>query len=502
MTLIFNEKQQQAINLVDQFISQYNDKYFYLFGSAGVGKTVIITHIIKNLIQSKKIDYVFICAPTHKALNVLETYFKSNLNLDKQKEFMTKMSFMTIHKLLEFKPVIANEDGSKIFQSTKESKFLKQMEYRLIVIDECSMISSDMIKELDKYIQLYPIKIIFLGDSAQLPPVGEPNSSVFTKIPNNYQFHIILDQIMRTDSMEIKEVSTIIRTWDQKESLIKFLLPIHSRKNSIKRFKMYHKKNDPTKSSWFKCFISKLEINEIPIILTWKNYTADMYNQTIRQYIHRHSPKSNLNNYLKGDYLMFNNFYLSPIDDTNFYTSDMIKILEIKTTKEKLFDWTELLNQKATTLIDRTLNNLFKKLAKLNNHFKVDTLTVERVHSDANMLIDKKTHSIITINLNDLEKYKTFIKTIKEHFEFFFRKYKSETHSAKLWEIFHKKLIDPYAELNMGFAITTHKSQGSNYHIVFADIDDMGTNLNKNEMQKLLYTAVTRASKELYLILN
>ncbi len=135
---------------------------FYLFGFAGTGKTFLISRIVIDLILENKIDHVYVCAPTHKALNVIESYFRSSIDNDPQSALNKSISFMTIHKLLEFKPIIKADDGSKIFKSSQESKFLKKLEDKLIIIDECSMISKDMVTEIDKYINLYPVKIIFM----------------------------------------------------------------------------------------------------------------------------------------------------------------------------------------------------------------------------------------------------------------------------------------------------------------------------------------------------
>lgn len=496
MTHRFNEKQALSIEKINQFICQNVDKMFYLFGYAGTGKTFLISKIIQDLLTNQKMDQIFICAPTHKALNVIESYFKSNLNPTEKTEFITKINFMTIHKLLEFKPIIDNEDGSKIFKSMKESKFLKHMEDRLIVIDECSMISSGMIKEIEKYIDLYPIKVIFLGDSAQLPPVGEPDSLVFTKISKDYPYHIVLDEIMRTKSPDIKEVATIIRQWNRKDSLSKAVLSIHNKKSNT--FKLYHKKSNYLQSTWFKKFISKLGSGDIPIILTWKNNTSDMYNKIIRQHVHQ---STDLNNYQLGDYAMFNNYYMSPEDNTSFYTSDMIKILDINKRSEILFDWSVLYTVKPKTIIDKKLNILVKKILKLKNQFNIDAFTVERVHSDVNCVITGKQYYVQTICRDDLDEYKKFLEDIQEYIEFFFKKYKSDKYATKLWDIYHKRLVSPYAEISFGYSITTHKAQGSTFDTVIVDVDDISENPNLEEMQKMLYTAATRASSELGFLL-
>ena len=60
-------------------------------------------------------------------------------------------------------------------------------------------------------------------------------------------------------------------------------------------------------------------------------------------------------------------------------------------------------------------------------------------------------------------------------------------------------MIDKFAQLNYGYCITVHKSQGSTFKNVFIDINDILDNNNQNETSKCLYTAITRSSKTLNL---
>ncbi len=498
MSVVFNAGQSKARDQIDEFLAQSVDKYFYLFGYAGTGKTFIISRITNDLIRQNKIQHVYICAPTHKALNVLESYFKSNFSLDDEITLLPKMTFMTIHKLLEFKPVISNETGSKIFTSTKESKFLKNISNKLIIIDECSMISADMVKQINKHTELYPLKVIFMGDDAQLPPVSEPQSLIFGTVPKKYPYHVVLDEVMRTKSSDIKTVSRIVRQWkltDKIETMINTLLPIHNKRIPNKTFRLYHKKNNYIDTSWFKKFVSVIESKKTPpIILTWTNSMSDSYNRIIRQHIHQ---TTDLDNYMPGDYVMFNNFYSTP-DLNVFYTSDMIKIIQTKTEKKKLFDWNTLKLEKSKNKTEIAYNSLLRKLSNFESEFAVDTFVAERIHSDfIDPKLGPKKKTVCTINRADLVSYKSLLSDIQEHLEFFFKKYQSEKISSKLWTAFHKNLIDPFAELTFGYSTTIHKSQGSSFSFVFVDVEDVSKNHNQSEMQKALYTAITRASDEL-----
>ena len=56
-----------------------------------------------------------------------------------------------------------------------------------------------------------------------------------------------------------------------------------------------------------------------------------------------------------------------------------------------------------------------------------------------------------------------------------------------------------FADMKYNHAITVHKSQGSTYKQAIVNIKNIGLNKNKTERTRLLYTAVTRASKLLIL---
>lgn len=56
-------------------------------------------------------------------------------------------------------------------------------------------------------------------------------------------------------------------------------------------------------------------------------------------------------------------------------------------------------------------------------------------------------------------------------------------------------LTETFIRFSYMYAITVHKSQGSTYDVAILNYKDMCYNLNKTERKRLLYTAITRASK-------
>lgn len=498
--IVLNKKQTIAKKLLREFIKQKEHKKFYLFGYAGTGKTYTVSNMIFEFLKEHVLHHVYVCAPTHQALNVIETYFRSVVKQEDMLTLETDISFLTMHKLLDFRPIIKNEDGTKVFRSTKESKFMKHLDERLIIIDECSMISKVMIAEINKYIELYPIKILFMGDAAQLPPVSEPISKIFTEVKPDYPYYLILDEIMRTNSSDIKEISMIVREWNKKDPLGPQLLDIHKRVSVPKTFKLFHSNPILKNATWFKKFIKDVENDKFPIILTWRNNPAELYNDTIRKIVHN---REDVGDYITDDHLMFSNFYAVPGKICNvFYTSDMIRILKIKTTKLKLFDWSTLLIADSDHLVDKAYNRMINSFIKIDNEIEIDKMTVQKIYSNISIEDIGKKSNIQTVRLSAQKKYLEYVDRIRSDIESFFKQFKHDNHSSKLWETYHKYLIDPFAKLNFGYSITVHKSQGSTFKSVYVDVVDITSNPIDDEMQKSLYTASTRASEELYFIVG
>ena len=69
----------------------------------------------------------------------------------------------------------------------------------------------------------------------------------------------------------------------------------------------------------------------------------------------------------------------------------------------------------------------------------------------------------------------------------------------RLWEFFYNNYIDVLADIDYGYCITVHKSQGSTYRRVFVNIMDIIKN-NKTDTKCCVYTAITRAAEQLVIL--
>lgn len=156
------------------------EKYTVISGYAGSGKSTLVKFLVAAL-QIPEDEVVYACF-TGKACNVLQQ--KGNKNVS------------TLHRLLyEHRP---KSDGTFFRLPLPDIK-----PYKLVIVDECSMVSKDLIKQLLKH----QVHVIFLGDPFQLPPINPEDDNHLLDKPD-----IFLSEIHRqAQESEIIRVSMDIR---------------------------------------------------------------------------------------------------------------------------------------------------------------------------------------------------------------------------------------------------------------------------------------------------
>ena len=157
------------------------DNMVSLSGAAGTGKTYLTTKLIEKLNHKY---HITITAPTHKALQVL----RKNLLADNIENVDTKtlQSFLNIRLITNF------DNGNQKFEPTK-SKDKDDSKTDILIIDESSMVSSDLYSYIVQAIESYRVKaVLFVGDEYQLLPVDNQDSKIFD-IKTKYK----LDKIVR-----------------------------------------------------------------------------------------------------------------------------------------------------------------------------------------------------------------------------------------------------------------------------------------------------------------
>lgn len=175
------DKQTEGLFLaLDRY--QKGERYTIISGFAGVGKSTLVQHIIAAI--GAKSDDVVYCAYTGKATLVLASKGCKNTS--------------TLHKLL-FKAILNTKTGIYSFVP----RTMLEQPYKIVVIDELSMVPADMWELLKRH----RVYILALGDPEQLGPVRATDDTGMLKDP-----HVFLDQIMRqAEGNEIIKLSMDIR---------------------------------------------------------------------------------------------------------------------------------------------------------------------------------------------------------------------------------------------------------------------------------------------------
>ena len=135
---------------------------YLLTGHAGSGKTYLMQRLTKNMLARRR--RVILSAPTHKAVAVLARKLAEADIKD--------VPCRTIHSILGLTPKPRTD--RLVFERERDAE---PVTANVVVVDECSMVSEDLYRHIKRH--LPNAFVLFVGDPAQLPPVGEVESQTF-----------------------------------------------------------------------------------------------------------------------------------------------------------------------------------------------------------------------------------------------------------------------------------------------------------------------------------
>ena len=160
-------EQEKTIEKLSDFILSGNDrKVFLLCGYAGTGKTTLISALVRTMQQLER--KTVLLAPTGRAAKVFSHY--------------SGKSAHTIHKCIYRQKSIMDSSTFTLSEN--------RMQNTLFIVDEASMISNDssamgsgrLLDDLIEFVYSgHGCSMLLLGDTAQLPPVGEILSPALTE---------------------------------------------------------------------------------------------------------------------------------------------------------------------------------------------------------------------------------------------------------------------------------------------------------------------------------
>jgi DNA polymerase III delta prime subunit len=437
-------------------------------GVAGSGKTTLISNFIKHYLKEFPLRRIACTATTNKAVKVLVS------KIPIQESDKERIVFSTIHKRLGLKESV-NEFGEQLFLPDFENLTMDN-NYHTIIVDECSMISSkkpsknnnaaSLWENLVEFAERFNVKVIYVGDFCQIPPVGE-EQCVLDKLEtierHNIQVEELTKVVRQAQGSPIIQISTFVRehqnyallTYDYKTvETEQGNIYICSRDNVIGVKTLIH---GFVTSELFK------ENSDYFRLLAWTNNKIKSMNQMIREMIYGDAAKKET--ILVGERLIADKPIIkiepSGYKTVLYTTSDEFEVL---------------------------------KVDKVQSHGKMDnasdTFWVYRVvvKGDDNE-VDAKQFDII--HPDSAYHYEAFLSGIKRK--------AIESRDKNLWRWFYS-IQDRFAQVAYQYALTVHKSQGSTFKIAMVIERDIFMNRKVKERNQILYTAYTRPSESLYIV--
>lgn len=433
------------------FALDNGEKKIIIKGSAGVGKTYMVDYLVNEYRRSiERKGLIYITAPTNKAVSVL---------MEKNEKPEYYMQYSTIHSALYLKRNINNKTGEITFKPDYNPKKVKPfMGGCIIVVDEASMLNSELLYYLEQAEYMH-IPMIFLGDSAQLNPVGEAHSPIFnrkniggTTIKVNVQGKEV-DHIV--PSYIEFEMTEIVRQ-AQGNPIIHLSRNLHEvgfrQPNLVDSESGIDGKIGYEFSDDYQKCIDLITTQEDTVYLAWTNAAVDKMNIAARNKLFQTPNKLEL-----GETIIFNSPHKGFINE--YYTNYVLTIRDLKI-KSQLFP----------------IIKGFKYKDDLGKEHEID-IQVDLMYylvNDDIMIVHESS-------------YKDYINT--------YRKLKELTKVGLGWRVVYA-FIETFAQFSYSYAMTVHKSQGSTYKVVVINKNDLNFNRDKYENKRLWYTAITRAAKK------
>jgi len=452
--LILNEGQQAAL---DAIVGGAED--FALHGAAGTGKTTVL-QVAAKLLDQKRVIFL---APTNKALTVLQS------KLPDGSFSRTIQSFLGVKRRIE--------EGVELFEVTsdgiqKAAQLLHEKEFDLVIVDESSMISSEIENALVSAISGSSkfVRCIWSGDKYQLPPPSGEKALSFWQP----KYAVELAEVVRHGGAVLDYATRIRRDFEKLAES-----PEASKKGGSEILLLEEHK-------WEREFIEDVRKNGTTSrAICWKNASVNALSSSLR--LELFGPDTALK-WLPGEVLQFRKRYITPtIDQARFNNSSEVVVLETKdvTVDESIFQHFKL--EYSTTIkgVDGVVEWKPQGTVHRLRVSRIDLLTGEKSEGYVDNVYTLPSVSPLKTSLS---KVKQNLRRIKGS------KYKySPSEYKKAWNVV-TAFEDYFASLGSAFVMTVHRSQGSTFDKTYIHKDIWNGRFRGAEsLNPLVYTATTRS---------
>ncbi len=445
--------QEEVINHVSDFLFRpAANSAFVLKGYAGTGKTSLVSSLV-NVLKTVRLRSVLL-APTGRAAKVISSY-------SGQKAF-------TIHRKLYIQS--SATDGSIRFVLTEN-----RHKNTLFIVDEASMIPDEsasdgslfgsrrLLHDLIEYVyNSENCRLLLIGDTAQLPPVGiELSPALHTEyLKTNFNLDLqtfeLREVVRQARGSGILTNATGLR---EKVRMDDMLSPFFARQEfpdvlRISGMELQEQLQDAYASA---------NLDDI-VVVCRSNKRANIYNREIRNRILYHEDEITA-----GDHLMVvkNNYHWLPRgSETGFIANgDMIEVLRIREIRQ-------LYGHRFADITFRLID--YPEEKDIDAYIMLDTLMAEAP----------------ALPRAAQEK---FMQTVMQDYT------DIPSHAQRLAKLRENPFFNAL-QVKFAYALTCHKTQGGQWKHVFVDQGYLRDDMIDREYLRWLYTAITRATAKLYLV--
>ena len=444
-------EQENVVKMLADFLfSRKSEELFLLKGYAGTGKTSLIGALVKTLDQLEQ--KCILLAPTGRAAKVFSHY--------------AGHPAYTIHKKIYRQRSFSNEmDNFSINDNLHQ--------HTLFIVDEASMIANDGLsgsmfgtgRLLDDLIQyVYSgqgCRLMLIGDTAQLPPVGEEESPALSAdVLKGYGLEVyeaMLTEVVRQlHDSGILWNATELRRYIAEDDF--FTLPMIKVEGFpdvkvVPGNELIEAINDS---------YDQVGLDET-IVVCRSNKRANIYNKGIRNMILYREEELE-----SGDLLMVaknNYFWTEGCKEIDFIANGDIAVVRRVRRERQMYGF----RFADVTLCFPDYNDLELEM----------TVLLDTLHTETPALPKE---------LND----KLFYSVLEDYADITIKR-----------ERMKKMKADPYynaLQVKYAYAVTCHKAQGGQWKRVFLDQGYMTEDMLSPDYFRWLYTAFTRATETLYLV--
>lgn len=428
------------------FMADDNAWDMFVTGAAGTGKTTSLGKAVAYCMQHD-IPYV-VCAYTHKACSVLASKLPPNANI------------ATLHSWLKKRPGI-NEEAKRIQHVQVNTKMGNSERPRVVFIDEYSIVGEkdlmDVRSEQDNNYEGIPdIKVVWLGDPHQLPPVGDQEA-----VRPYGQYSVVLDKVYRQ-----AEDSEIMDTLKALISYIegKPVQPLKSNRDFIRGVDIVnHYKDNPGDN----------------VILAYTNKRVQELNAKVQGYT---EPQVGDKLFCPTTRQTLTYHGIVEPKDVDFINLPFGEDLHLHSKYKTLEFLLESKLAQVGCFTDEDNVEHFYAFLFGHNDYKEQMLEYKKSAASSNLKIQNEFPGV---------KAKGWAQNNATH--------PLARKRAKAWREF-MTFSDCVVCLDFPHAMTVHKSQGSTFDTVYVDMDDLAkcADTNLNLYLRLTYVALSRTRQKVY----